>query len=110
MKSRSTALTLWLIALFVCAQLFSLAGAMDSFVSESMDDIDPEEIVTVDPFVGSNLKTIDVIPAFHFVVVVISSLLQARPTDDSARWIAASADGETCKVNKLWLVHRSLLL
>ena len=110
MKHSSRTLISWIVGLFICAQVFSLAGAMDSFARVCIDDTDPEEIVTVDPFVTSNLKTVDVAPIVQFVAVLATALWQLQERPQQKCIVAVTCDFYPAVQCQLWLMHRSLLL
>ena len=110
MQHSSRTLISWIVGLFICAQVFSLAGAMDSFARVCVDDTDPEEIVTVDPFVTSNLKTVDVAPLLQLVAVLTNALWQLQDKTEQQCLFAVTCDYYPAVPCHLWLVHRSLLL
>jgi hypothetical protein len=83
---------------------------MDSFARVCVDDTDPEEIVTVDPFVTSNLKTVEVTPILQFVAVLANALWQLHNETQQKCLVAVTCDTYPAVQCHLWLMHRSLLL
>lgn len=110
MERFSNPLTVWLIGLFLCAQLFSLTGAMNFMDLQYVDDLDLEEIVTVDPFVSSNLRSVDIVPPFQFVALVFSAIFCVLASDKVESGFPPSKALFSFELTRLWLVHRHLLL
>jgi hypothetical protein len=117
MKRRPTTFSFWLLALFFCAQLFSIEAVVASFDPAMLDLIDPEEVVTLEPFVRSNVKTMEVAPATartaapSAVVGLLAQLAffwRSPQTEDALKYrqnIAAVPAQE-----RLWLLNRRLLI
>lgn len=102
-------LSFFLIALFLCAQLCSFSGAFET--DSSLDDLDPEEIVSVDPFVSSNLRLATALPLpgpFVAYVLIGMYLLDNKSVD--LRFAKLDNSDEPVCSNKLWLLHRTLLI
>ncbi len=116
-QSRKRTFISLFLGLFVWAQLLSLCGAIESFNCASLDDIDPEDIVTMDPFLcptqlraeldelGLLGQTIAAgICCFLFL---LTRFLHQQELDPSfSKWRVPLA----LKTNRIWLTQRRLLL
>lgn len=103
-----------LLSLFMWSQVFSLCGALESFNANSLDDIDPEQVVTLDPFLASTEYRISQgLEALHQAILSgCASLLQAF-LQHSELWlegISFIALGKYLGTNRLWLLQRRLLI
>ncbi len=102
-----------LLALFMWSQLFSLFGAFETFTATCLDDLDPEHIVTMDPFLAStSLRINNELEALHRVVVAgVAALLAMFCSlvlrfDCAAQFLQETLSGD----NRLWLRRRRLLI
>lgn len=115
-RKKRTFISLFL-GLFVWAQLLSLCGAIESFNCASLDDIDPEDIVTMDPFLCPPQLRADLdelgllgqtiaagICCFVFFLTRFLHLQKLDPV--FCNWTIPLA----LKTNRIWLAQRRLLL
>lgn len=103
-----------LLAIFMWSQIFSLCGALESFNSLSLDDLDPEEIVTIDPFLTSiNNQVKNELEALQNVIAAGLSVFLASMLCTFAECFwrqTLSAVDVVTGSNRLWLLQRRLLI
>lgn len=117
MNRRPTTFSFWLLALFFCAQLFSIQAVVASFDPAILDFIDPEEVITLEPFVRSNVKTVDVAPTTpRFTTHSAAAGLLAhlyfiwRPPQTENVTMYRQNIAAIRAQEKLWLLNRRLLI
>lgn len=112
MKSSKRNIVSVLLALFMWSQIFSLCGAFETFSSLSLDDIDPEDVVTMDPFLASNSIRINrELEALHCVVAGgIASLFAFWKIERSFDLSVAMLPDSNFGDNRLWLRRCRLLI
>lgn len=116
-QSRKRTFISLFLGLFVWAQLLSLCGAIESFNCASLDDIDPEDIVTMDPFLCPTQLRADldelgllgqtIATGICCFVFFLTSFLDQQKLDPAfCNWKVPHA----LKTNRIWLTQRRLLL
>lgn len=116
-QSRKRTFISLFLGLFVWAQLLSLCGAIESFNCASLDDIDPEDIVTMDPFLCPSQLRADLDEAGAveqtiaagiccFVFFLTRFLQQPKLDPAFCNWKAPPV----LQTNRIWLRQRHLLL
>ena len=105
------------MGLFMWAQLFSLCGAIESFSCLSLDDIDPEDIVTMDPFLCTTQVRLELSeqsligPALAATLCCLLLFVAKFSIDISANIrLCRSNLLFAFESNKIWLRHRRLLI
>lgn len=114
MKSPNSNIISVLLALFMWSQILSLCGALDSLNATCLDDIEPEEIVTLDPFLASTQPREDSdVEALHqpidsaagcgatFLAQSKNELVSAEPQLMRSQLFGS---------DRLWLLQRRLLI
>ena len=112
MRSSKRNIVSVLLALFMWSQIFSLCGAFETFSSISLDDIDPEDVVTMDPFLVSNSirisQELDVLQ--HVVAAGFATLFAFWRVDRYFELTVPVLPDSNFGDNRLWLRHCRLLI